>query len=82
MSATPNLPPPIPGTARPSSSFVTVLAWISIALALLGLVYGLMQMVMGLVLRTVCLKTACGDAVAGVGFGWALAHHPRSTPVG
>ena len=50
MSATPNLPPPIPGTARPSSSFVTVLAWISIALALLGLVYGLMQMVMGLVL--------------------------------
>jgi hypothetical protein len=50
MSATPNLPPPIPGNARPSSSFVTVLAWISIALALLGLLYGLMQTVMGLVL--------------------------------
>lgn len=50
MSAIPNLPPPIPGSARPSSSFVTVLAWISIALALLGLLYGLMQTVMGLVL--------------------------------
>lgn len=50
MSAAPNLPPPIPGNARPSSSFVTVLAWISIALALLGLLYGLMQTVMGLVL--------------------------------
>lgn len=50
MSAIPNLPPPIPGGARPSSSFVTVLAWISIALALLGLLYGLMQTVMGLVL--------------------------------
>lgn len=50
MSAAPNLPPPIPGNARPSSNFVTVLAWISIALALLGLLYGLMQTVMGLVL--------------------------------
>lgn len=50
MSAAPNLPPPIPGSARPSGSFVTVLAWISIALALLGLLYGLMQTVMGLVL--------------------------------
>lgn len=50
MSAAPNLPPPIPGTERPSGSFVTVLAWISIALALLGLLYGLMQTVMGLVL--------------------------------
>lgn len=43
-----NLPPPIPGSARPSGSFVTVLAWISIALALLGVVYGLVQTVMGL----------------------------------
>jgi hypothetical protein len=50
MSAAPNLPPPIPGSARPVSNFVTVLAWISIALALLGLLYGLMQTVMGLVL--------------------------------
>lgn len=50
MSAAPNLPPPIPGNARPVSNFVTVLAWISIALALLGLLYGLMQTVMGLVL--------------------------------
>jgi hypothetical protein len=50
MSAAPNLPPPIPGNARPVSSFVTVLAWISIALALLGLLYGLMQAIMGLVL--------------------------------
>jgi len=50
MSAAPGLPPPIPGNARPSNSFVTVLAWISIALALLGLLYGLVQTVMGLVL--------------------------------
>ncbi|MGH8026809.1 MAG: hypothetical protein ACREO0_08775, partial [Pseudoxanthomonas sp.] len=50
MSATPNLPPPIPGGARPGNSFVTVLAWISIALALLGLLYGLMQTIMGLTL--------------------------------
>lgn len=49
MSA-PNLPPPIPRNARPAGNFVTVLAWISIALALLGLLYGLMQTVMGLVL--------------------------------
>lgn len=45
-----NLPPPIPESSRPSNSFVTVLAWISIALALLGLVYGLLQAVMGLVM--------------------------------
>lgn len=45
-----NLPPPIPESPRPSNSFVTVLAWISIALALLGLVYGLLQAVMGLVM--------------------------------
>lgn len=50
MNTAPNLPPPIPGKARPSSSFVTVLAWISIALGLLGLVYGLIQTVMGLLL--------------------------------
>lgn len=50
MNAAPHLPPPIPGKAPPSSSFVTVLAWISIALGLLGLVYGLMQTVMGLLL--------------------------------
>jgi hypothetical protein len=53
MSAAPGLPPPIPGApgnARPGNSFVTVLAWISIALALFGLVYGLVQTVMGLVL--------------------------------
>ena len=45
-----NQPPPLPQTARPSNSFVTVLAWISIALALLGLLYGLVQSVMGLVM--------------------------------
>ena len=53
MSAAPGLPPPIPGAlgnARPGNNFVTVLAWISIALALFGLVYGLVQTVMGLVL--------------------------------
>jgi hypothetical protein len=50
MSAAPSLPPPIPGNARPGNSFVTVLAWISIALALLGLLYGLIQSIMGLVL--------------------------------
>ena len=50
MSAAPNLPPPIPGDARPGNNFVTVLAWISIGLALLGLLYGLVQTVMGLVL--------------------------------
>ncbi|HEX7802789.1 MAG TPA: hypothetical protein VF471_08540 [Pseudoxanthomonas sp.] len=50
MSAAPGLPPPIPGNVRPGNSFVTVLAWISIALALFGLVYGLVQTVMGLVL--------------------------------
>ena len=45
-----NLPPPIPQLARPVNSFVTVLAWISIALALLGVLYGLVQTVMGLVM--------------------------------
>lgn len=50
MSAAPGLPPPIPDSARPGNSFVTVLAWISIALALFGLVYGLVQTIMGLVL--------------------------------
>lgn len=50
MSAAPNLPPPIPDHARPGNSFVTVLAWISIVLALFGLIYGLVQTVMGLVL--------------------------------
>jgi hypothetical protein len=50
MSAAPPLPPPIPGDVRPGNSFVTVLAWISIALALLGLLYGVVQTVMGLAL--------------------------------
>ena len=50
MSAAPNLPPPIPANTRPGGNFVTVLAWISIALALLGLLYGLMQVIMGLTL--------------------------------
>jgi len=46
-----SLPPPIPGVvARPGNSFVTVLAWISIALALLGVAYGSLQTVMGLVM--------------------------------
>jgi hypothetical protein len=46
-----SLPPPIPGVVqRPGNSFVTVLAWISIGLALLGLAYGLLQTVMGLVM--------------------------------
>jgi hypothetical protein len=35
---------------RPSTSFVTVLAWISIAMALLGLMYGVMQAIVGLVM--------------------------------
>ena len=50
MNAAPNLPPPIPANTRPAASFVTVLAWISIALSLLGLLYGLMQVAMGLLL--------------------------------
>lgn len=50
-----NLPPPIP-QSRPSNSFVTVLAWISIALALLGLVYGLLQAVMGLLMPDYYLR--------------------------
>ncbi len=46
----PPLPPPVPGASRPSTSFVTVLAWISIAMALLGLVYSLVQIASGLLL--------------------------------
>ncbi|MET0581801.1 MAG: hypothetical protein ABWZ08_07510 [Pseudoxanthomonas sp.] len=45
-----NLPPPIPANARPAGSFVTVLAWISIALALLGVVYGVLQTLMGMLM--------------------------------
>lgn len=50
MSAA-SLPPPLPQRAqRPSGNFVTVMAWISVALGLLGVAYGVMQVVMGLFL--------------------------------
>ncbi|HYM85604.1 MAG TPA: hypothetical protein VET30_02600 [Pseudoxanthomonas sp.] len=49
-STNPALPPPLPADMRPNSSFVSVLAWISIALALLGLLYGVMQVLMGALL--------------------------------
>ncbi len=50
MNDAPQLPPPLPAAAPPGGNFVTLLAWISIALALLGLVYGLIQSIMGLLL--------------------------------
>ncbi|MET0717893.1 MAG: hypothetical protein ABWY48_11870 [Pseudoxanthomonas sp.] len=43
-----SVPPPIPANGRPGNSFVTVLAWVSMALALLGVVYGLLQTLTGL----------------------------------
>ena len=48
------LPPPIPDTAppvaRPRTSFVTVLAWISIAAAAFGVLGSAVQLVLGLVM--------------------------------
>ncbi len=45
---TTGLPPPLPSRKAPSGGFVTVLGWISLAMALLGLVYGVVQIVSGL----------------------------------
>lgn len=44
------LPPPLPGRAqrRPGASFVTILAWISIVAAALGVMYSLVQVLTGL----------------------------------
>ena len=45
------LPPPLPGVQqRPAGNFVSVMAWVSIALGLLGMLYGAMQVLMGLFL--------------------------------
>ena len=44
----PHLPPPLPRTAPPTGGFVTVLGWISLAMATLGALYGAMQIVSGL----------------------------------
>ena len=50
MSAA-GLPPPLPQPVqRPGGNFVTVMAWISVALGLLGVAYGVMQVAMGLFL--------------------------------
>jgi hypothetical protein len=43
-----HLPPPLPRTAPPAGGFVTVLGWISLAMATLGALYGAMQIVSGL----------------------------------
>ena len=46
-----DLPPPLPGEQqRPAGNFVSVMAWVSIALGLLGMLYGAMQVLMGLFL--------------------------------
>ena len=47
-----DLPPPLPGAVpqRPAGSFVSVMAWISVALGLLGILYGAMQVLIGLFL--------------------------------
>jgi len=45
------MPPPLPlPTARPRTSFVTVLAWISLPVAGLGVAYGVIQLLMGLLM--------------------------------
>lgn len=48
------LPPPVPlapvTQRRPGASFVTVLAWISIAMAVLGVANGVIQVIAGLVM--------------------------------
>lgn len=47
MSAT-GLPPPLPAARAPSGGFVGVLGWVSLAMAVLGVLYGGMQVISGL----------------------------------
>ncbi len=46
--SSPHLPPPLPRTAARTGGFVTVLGWVSLAMAMLGILYGAMQIVSGL----------------------------------
>ena len=48
MNAMPPELPPLPAQPRPGGSFVTVIGWIAFALALLGALYGLTQVIGGL----------------------------------
>ncbi len=46
--SSPRLPPPLPRAATRTGGFVTVLGWVSLAMAVLGILYGAMQIVSGL----------------------------------
>lgn len=62
MSAT-GLPPPLPAARPPSGGFVGVLGWISLAMAVIGVLYGGMQVISGLMFpadRYLRLFTAAG----------------------
>ena len=63
MTAT-GLPPPLPWTKPRKGGFVRVLGWISLAMALVGLLYGASQVVTGLMFpadRYLRLFTAGGE---------------------